>query len=127
MREQSIIDSNLTASLSALFDQTCTIQEDQGATADELGQPVADWQDLAGHVNLACRVTPAASLLRRGFVPGPEMTVSTATHVFALPGPHPDVSAGMRVAYDGGHYLIVSVVRDSEQVLAELWAEAVTT
>ena len=126
MRAQGFTSAAVVDRLSALFDQTCTIQHNEGTTADAAGQPTPNWQALTGHVGLACRIAPAA-LAPTGQSRRAEMVVDRATHIIVLPGPYPDVTTAMRAVVGSISYQIVRIVRDSEQLLCELEVELVTT
>jgi head-tail adaptor len=116
----------MLAGLAVFFDTTCTIQKNT-PTADAVGQMVDAWTDLAAHVGLTCRVAPVTATASQGRIPQPEMTVTTATHIFVLPGEYPSVTTEMRVAWGGSYYHVRAIVRDSEQLLTEVYAELVTT
>lgn len=127
MRAQSIIEpTDFLGSLATFFDRTCTVQKNT-PTADAVNQPQESWTDLAGHVNLPCRVAPATALTRAARVEREDMTVTTRSLVVILPGAYPSVTTAHRVVVGGLNYQIVNVVRDSAQVATELEVEEVTT
>jgi len=127
VRAQGFTSAAVVDRLSALFDQTCTIRQNEGTTADAAGQPTPDWQALTGHVGLACRIAPVSALASTGQSRRAEMVVDRATHIIVLPGPYPDVTTAMRAVVGSTSYQIVRIVRDSEQLLCELEVELVTT
>ncbi|MBN1629635.1 MAG: hypothetical protein JW990_07725 [Thermoleophilia bacterium] len=131
MRVQTITAPSLLVALAALFDQTCTVQKNT-PTADAVGQMADAWTDLAGHVNLPCRVAPVPA--DRDRRPRVDMTVTTISHIVCLPGAYPGITTtpvppvtAMRVVYSGANYQIVNVIRDSELLMTELEVEQVTT
>ena len=126
MRAQTITSDALLDALSPLFDRTGTIKQ-RTDTRDAVGQPIPAWANLAGHIDLPCRVAPVTSLSRASRAPGPDMTTTRVTHVILLPDDYPSVTTAMQAVVGGATYQIVTVIRDSEQRMTELEVEVVTT
>ena len=102
--------------VSRLFPSLCTIQVPAG-TMDKGDIIKAPWADLAGHVGLPCRLSPASGSreVRRD-----DMTYSTITHWLTLQGLYTAVLPHMRAMVDGIAHEIETVDGDGEAVMTRL-------
>lgn len=75
----------------------CTIQTST-EIEDAAGQPIPAWSDLAGHIDLQCRVAPSGGSERKAT----NQVYSVSTHVVELAGWYPQISSKMRVVADDG-------------------------
>jgi hypothetical protein len=125
VRAATITDTLLSGALDVFFDQTCTVKTNT-PTADAVGQMVASWGNLAGHVAIPCRLSPVASM-QPSRDPGPSMTTNTNTSIVLLSGHYPLVTTAMQALVDSVTYQVVKVTHDSEQFLTELEVQAVST
>ena len=127
MRAATLTDASMLTALAGFFDATCTIKERGTETADAVGQMIPAWPNLAGHVDIACRIAPwetSRTAFRRQ---RDEMTVSVAAQIIILAGFYPSVTTAMRVVVSSTTYTIVRVLTDSASLCTELLVEAVTT
>lgn len=104
-----------------LFPDTGTVQTLTGTRA-ATGQTIPDPTNLAGHVNLACRLSP----FRENEMPG-LVTVTANAWYARLPGYYPAITAAMQFVVSGAAYDIRAVEHDSEHVITRLVVERVTT
>jgi len=113
----------LLADLAAFFVSLCTIQQ-ASTTRDGYGQPASTWTTLTADID--CRVAPITSS-RRGESRRAGMTVTTATHVVALAGYYPAVTAAMQAVIGNVTYNILDVTHDGSSVYTTLLVERLTT
>lgn len=118
-----IINSRMFAALKGFYPSECTIQEPT-EIQDDTGHPVASWSDLAGHVNMPCRLSPISG--RAGEIRTPAQTYTEASHVVELTRTVPDVTTKMRAVVDGVIYDIVLIEHDGQGVSARILTELVT-
>lgn len=121
MRAGRLVDPGMLASLSVLFPSLGTVQTLTG-TRVATGQTIPSPADLAGHVNLACRLSP----LRAGEMPG-AITVTANALYATLAGYHPAITTAMQFVVGGVAYNIRAVEHDGTNTVTRLVVEQVTT
>lgn len=121
MRQHGIIHPEMMERLRPNFyPSLCTIQQ-RTDTADSYGQPLPDWSNLAGHVNLPCRIAPKSTQERRTS----EQIYVTATHHIALGGHYPAVTEKMQAIVDGTTYDIEGVEWDGNVKTTRIYVRLV--
>ena len=98
-----------------LFPSLCTIQTPAATNikGDIIKTP---WADLAGHINLPCRISPVTGQeVRRD-----DMTYSTITHWLTLRGLYVTVLPHMRAVVDGIAHEIETVDGDGNSTMTRL-------
>lgn len=109
------------AQLRHFFPATCTIQE-RTDTQDAAGQPIPTWSNLAGHVDIPVRVSPAAAQeIKR-----PNGTIAVVTHLLSLRGHYPAVTPRQRAIVADVAYDILAAESDSQGGYTRLRVEIVT-
>jgi head-tail adaptor len=117
----SIIHPGMLAALSDFFPSTCTIQQNT-PEQDAYGEPIADWDDLAGHVDIPCQISPAGGRE----VKLANQTYAVASHAIALQGSYTTITPAMRVTSGGATYDILAVESDSQGVMTRLLCQVVS-
>lgn len=122
--QQGIIHPDLLARLQPTghFPATCTIQAPT-ETQDSYGAVVQTWGNLAGHVDLPCRLAPEVQ--RSGEFTAPGQTYTRDSHRLLLAGHYPTVTAKMRAVVDGTSYSINLVQPDGQGATTRLMVEVV--
>lgn len=115
-----IVHQRLFATLTGFYPSTCTIQEATEAR-DLAGQPIATWVDKAGHIDLACRLSPAGGGERKTVT----QIYSQATHVVELTGYYPLITAKMRAVVAGQVYDILLPERDGQSASTKLVCQVI--
>ena len=120
---QGIVHPRLLARLTPLaFPSLCTIQQ-ATETQNSYGAVVQSWSNLSGHVNLACRLSPASA---RPEQPMPQQTYLVSEFVITLAGSYPSITEKMRAVISGANYDITSVDQDGQFAQTRLTAKIVT-
>lgn len=97
------------------FPSTCTIQTN-AETVDADGVVIDSWSDLAGHVDIACSVTPkSGEEVQQG-----DATYLAATDRIALQGYYSTITEKMRAVVGTTTYDILKVDGSSHEVLTAL-------
>lgn len=117
----TIVHPGLLDKLSGFFPATVTIQQN-APTRDDAGQPVEGWGNLAGHVDLPCRVSPSGGKE----VKLENQTYTVSTHVILLKGHYPPIDASMQAVSGGQAYDILLVEHDGQGETTRLTVEVVT-
>lgn len=102
------------------FNSECTIQVNT-PTYDAHNQPVSSWTNLAGHVEIPCRIAPVTEQERRTL----SQVVETATHLVALYGVYATIVPVHQALVDDVTYDITGIRTDSEGVLTYLGVKTV--
>jgi len=100
-----------------LFPSVCTIQT-PAATNDRGDIINVPWADLAGHIDLPCRLSPVTAGSRE--VRRDDMTYSTITHTLTLRGLYTAVRPHMRAMVDGIPHNIETVDMDGNTTMTRL-------
>jgi hypothetical protein len=99
--EKRLYHPKMLAGLGRFFPLQCTILHDDGASVDDHGAPVSSWEELDGHILLACDlVTDSGEEIQR-----PGGTVLISTHRILLQGYYPEVTERMRVLIEDTDFL----------------------
>ena len=117
----SLVSPHLFASLTRAFPTLCTIQTLTGTRA-ATGQTIPSPVNLAGHIGLACRLSP----LRAGEQLGMMTIGSNAMHL-TLAGYYPAITTAMQAVGSGVAYNIRAVEHDGTHTITRLVVERVTT
>lgn len=110
-----IVHPRLHAIMNKFFPELCTIQQ-ATETQDVANQPIENWSNLAGHVNLSC----AISRPRGGERKTTHQIYSVATHTIALDGYYPAITEKMRAVVNGVAYDILLPERDPLSAITQL-------
>ena len=102
------------------YPSRCTIQQ-ATETQDSYGQPMPDWGDLAGMIDLPCRIAPRSTQERRT----PAQVYVTATHQVSLAGYYPNIVEAMQSVVDGVAYNIEGVEHDGNHKTTRLFVSRV--
>jgi len=104
--DKQLLHPDLLTSLWRFYPSSCTIQQ---ATVDlnSFGEEVLTFEDLAGHVDIPCAVSP----LSGGEVRGVELISEISGFRVALEGYFPSIVPKMRAVIDGG---VVFDIRHAE-------------
>ena len=118
----SIVHPRWLEELSGLFPSTCTIQSaaDTNVKGDIIKAP---WTDVAGLVDLPCRVSPADPGRE---VRGADQTYMVTTHYITLQGRYAGILPHMRAVVGGVAYDIEGVSGDGSGTMTRLAARVVT-
>ena len=117
----SLVSPHLFASLTRAFPALCTIQTLTGTRA-ATGQTIPSPVDLAGHIGIACRLSP----LRAGEAPA-VLTVTANAEYATLAGYYPAITTAMQFVVAGAAYNIRAVEHDGMHTYTRLVVELVTT
>ncbi len=117
-----VVHPRLLAALTPTFYAGhCTIQQ-RVDTQDAVGQPIAAWANLAGHVNLDCRVGPTGG--REAKLP--DQTYAVTSHTIALAGHYPAITPKMRAVVGAVIYDILTVEHDGQAATTHLLCQILT-
>ncbi|KAA3644555.1 MAG: head-tail adaptor protein [Chloroflexi bacterium] len=119
MVRQLISSARLTA-LKDFFPSAGTVQTSAKTRASS-GQQDKTWSNLADHVDIACRVSPAGGREMRK----KDQTVATMTHTIALQGHYPSITSQMRFVVESLSYDILLVDHDGQKTYTRLKCEVV--
>lgn len=97
------------------YPSLCTIQEATD-TADSYGQPIPAWDDLADHIDLACRIAPDSGNEMRSQI----QIYAVHGWTVALNGYYPDILETMRAVVDDVIYDILQVQHDGNNQTTRL-------
>lgn len=103
------------------YPSLCTIQTPV-LSQDDANQPRPAWPNLAGHVALACRLSPLSGTERKST----NQVYTRATHVINLAGNYPTIAEKMRAVIDDIPYDILLVENDGQDKSTRLVAQVVT-
>lgn len=122
---RALVDSRLATSLpEGFFASRLTVQERSG-DLDSAGQPVEDWHDVAGLMNLPAAISPETldgSEARR------ERFTAGRSEIFAnLSSYLPQILPQQRVLVGGSPYDILGVDHSASLAMTRLRLERVTT
>lgn len=121
MRKE-LFSSGLLAALTPFFyTSTCTIKYYTVENPDTFGQPQPAWIDFPGHVNLDCTIAPNGDEEVKRL----DMTIAKSTHIIAIAGYYPTITAAMRVVISGVTYGILLVETDSKSKMTRLTVDIV--
>lgn len=110
---QGIVHPDLLARLQPThYPSLCTIQQ-ASETPDSYGELVETWANLAGHVDLPCRIAPA-TMGRSNEVRSQAQLYQVQSFTIALAGYYPAIIEKMRAVVAGQAYDI-DVVRPDGQ------------
>ena len=115
-----ILNKRMFDMLGEFYPDVCTIQESV-EIQDSTGHSVPSWSDLAGHKDLACRVSPIGGTERKTAT----QVYSTATHVIELTEAYPPIVTKMRAVAQGWNYDILLVERDGQGASSRLVTQVV--
>jgi hypothetical protein len=118
----SIVHPRLLASLGAFYPSLCTIQEPGPKTRDEYGQSQPSWPNLAGHVDIRCRISPDG---KGREVKAPDQTYAITSHRIALQGHYPAITPAMRAVSGATTYDILAVESDGSGAATTLVCQVV--
>lgn len=123
MNQLGIIHPGLLASLQpAFYASTVTIQYPV-VTQDSYGEESEGWSNLAGHVDLPCRLSPHQQFSREQR----NQAQIYAVHVWIIniAGHYPSITEEMRAVIDGTAYDIELVQHDGNQEMTRLQTRVV--
>jgi len=110
------------AGAAALFPSLCTIQAP--AQTNVKGDIIdAPWADVAGLVDMSCRVSPIGAGREARL---PDMTYSVTTHYITLAGQYDGIKPHYRAVVDALNYDIEAVTGDGSGVITRLAVRLVT-
>lgn len=100
---QGIVHPDLLARLQPNhYPGLCTIQQ-ASVTADSYGELTKTWANLAGHVDLPCRMAPS-TIGRSNEVRGQAQLYQVQSFTIALAGYYPSIAETMRAVVGGANY-----------------------
>lgn len=118
----SIVHSRWLTELAGLFPDTCTVQ--RPAQTNTKGDVIdAPWTDVAGLVDLDCRVSPAGMGVE---VRTADQTYEITTHTITLRGRYAGIKPHMRAVVDGVYYDIQAVTGDGCGAMTRISARILT-
>lgn len=103
------------------FPSTCTIQTATEGQ-DSFGAVTRTWGNLAGHVDLPCRLSPAGGSEQ----PRPQDIYLASLFTITLAGNYPTITETMQAVIDGQAYNITAVDQDGQSAQTRLSAKLVT-
>ena len=118
-----LIHPSLLTQLAEFYPSTCTIQ--QSTETNTKGQVKPAWADVAGQVNIPCRVAPATSDRTRE-MKLPDMTYTIWSHVIALRGRYAGITTKMQAVESGTDWDILAVEYDDQERSTYLRVRVVT-
>ena len=100
---QGIVHPDMLARLQPNhYPSLCTIQQ-ASEVADSFGELVKTWANLAGHVDLPCRIAPA-TMGRSNEVRGQAQLYQVQNFIIALTGHYPAITEKMRAVVGSTNY-----------------------
>ena len=108
MGSLGLVHPALLTSLPDHFHDLCTVQRATETRGTD-GSVIANWPNLAGHVNLICIVAPVSAHEQRR----DKDTITIGTHKCMLAGYYPAITEKMQLVAGGTTYGIVGVWHDS--------------
>lgn len=118
-----LIHPSLLTQLTNFYPSTCTIQE--STETNTKGQRSLAWANVAGQVNIPCRVAPATSDRSRE-MKLPDMTYAIWSHTIALRGRYVGIIMKMRAVESGVDWDILAVDYDDQEESTYLRVRVVT-
>lgn len=116
----NLIDSSILEGLSFLFDDKVTMQE-KPESSGTFGQDSGGWLDVAGLVDIPCRVGSRAVNAERYESDTATQTYVDRKRVILLKGYYPQVKEAMRAISNGTEVWDIELVtHDSEEVTTSL-------
>ena len=116
-----LIDPSLMNALGFLFEQRVTIQR-RAVGQDSFGQPVDDWENVAGMVDLPCVIFPSGGQE----VKREEGAYAVSTHNIQLQHARPSITTAMRAVSGGVVYDVLLVETDPMGLSSKLVCEVVS-
>ncbi len=116
-----VMHPRLFEMLAAFYPALCTIQQ-ATETRDAAGQPNAAWSNLAGHVDIECRIGPAGGGERKTT----NQVYTVATHTIHLTGYYPVITAKMRAVVGMQAFDILLVANDGQSHHTKLVCQVVS-
>ena len=117
-----IVHTRWLTELADLFPDTCTIQEP--AQTNVKGDVIdAPWADVAGLVDIDCRVSPAGVGAE---VRTSDQTYEVTTHIITLQGQYDGIEPQMRAVVDSVYYNIQAVTGDGCGTMTRISARVLT-
>lgn len=104
------------------YASACTIQQ-ASEIQDSHGQLIPTWANVAGLVNLRCRIAPNEAFSRE--LQSSEMKYAIHEHQVAMAGHHPTIIETMRAVIDGSTYEIRLVEHDGNDKTTRLRVKVV--
>lgn len=117
----TLVHPRLFQALAAFYPSLCTIQQ-ATETRDAAGQPIPAWANLAGHVDIDCRLGPAGGGERKAV----NQVYTIATHTIHLAGYYPSITTKMRAVVDGAAYDILLTASDGNEHHTKLVCQVVS-
>ncbi len=122
MHNLGIVHPGLTAALTPdFYTGHCTIQQ-RTDTQDATGQPIPAWANLAGHVNLDCRVGPSGG--REAKLA--DQIYAVTSHTITLAAQYTAITPKMRAVIGAITYDILAVEHDGQSATTHLLCQVLT-
>lgn len=122
---RALIHPKMLEKLADFYPAMCTIQSYDDENQNTHGQPQPVYANLAGHVDIPCRIAPSPREKSRE-VKREDMTYSVITHDISLAGDYPNVTSKMRAVVGGVSYDILYPQTDGQSHTTRLLVEVVT-